>query len=85
MRYELTLMNDGTVAIRDTFNTRELVFAPNNDRAIRDAIRTFYNLDHKDMVDAGILEESDRKEYVDAMMDELPQEDLSFKEVKENE
>lgn len=77
MRFELRLIND-RVAINDTFNNRKLLFVPNNDASIRNGLKTFYNLDAFDLD----MDENQQKQYVSCKMDELPKEDLSFKEVK---
>lgn len=68
----------GIVAIYDTYKPyRELWFANNNDQSIREGIKHFYIQDTIDepTADPGL--------YVRSMMEVLPKEDLSFKEVKE--
>ena len=68
---------EGIVAIQDTFNSyREIWFANNDDYSIRKGIMHFYE---QDAFDDPFLP----KDYVKSMMDQLPKEDLSFKEVKE--
>lgn len=79
MRFELKLMNDGTVAIFDTYEDRNPVFVPNNDRCIRNGIKLFYDMD----AFRYNLDNDEQEGYVSKMMEQLPKEDLSFKEVKE--
>lgn len=72
----------GIVAIYDTYKPyRELWFSNNNDQDIRKGIEHFYI---QDAIDLGI-DGHHREQYVCCKMDELPKEDLSFKEVKEIE
>ena len=70
----------GIVAIYDTYKDyREIWFSENDDKSIRTGIEHFYI---QDTIDLG-MDENQRKQYVACKMDELPKEDLSFKEVKE--
>lgn len=67
----------GFVAIQDTYKSyRELFFVNNDDQSIRNGIKHFYS---QDAIDDGKNQDA----YVAAMMEQLPKEDLSFKEVKE--
>ena len=70
----------GIVAIYDTFKDyREIWFSDNDDQSIRKGIEHFYIQDAIDLS----MDENHKKQYVACKMDELPKEDLSFKEVKE--
>lgn len=81
MRFELNLLVNDKVQIKDRFYVRDPLIVPNNDRCIRDGLKAFYNMDSFYL---GITEQQ-RVQYVASMMDKLPKEDLSFKEVKEIE
>lgn len=82
MRFELNLLVNGKVQITDRFYERDPLIVPNNDRCIRDGLKTFYNMDSFFNLE---ISEDQRVQYVAEMMDKLPKEDLSFKEVKKIE
>ena len=82
MRFELTLMTDETVTIKDKFKPyRGLWISDNTDVSIRKGIEHFYV---QDAIDS-YMNDSQQNLYVEGMMNKLPEEDLSFKEVKDIE
>lgn len=75
------VVENGFVVIVDNFKQfRKPEVVENTDESIREGIRHFYELDALDDRDLPFP-----KDWIDSMMDKLPKEDLSFKEVKEIE
>lgn len=85
MRFKLVLSKfpgakKSFVTIGDSYKPyREIWFVNNDDQSIRKGIEHFYI---QDAIDLG-MDENHKKQYIACKMDELPKEDLSFKEVKE--